>query len=137
MLHNFLLKEIMRHLKMYLLLICCLLSVFSTCRGQEKERPKTQQKVGGPCQGCEAIFEYGNKELSAVDTLPGFQENKPKLKLTGTVFEKDGKTPAENVILYIYHTNRKGIYEKRGDEKGWARRHGYIRGWAKTGKDGK
>ncbi|NNK72114.1 MAG: intradiol ring-cleavage dioxygenase, partial [Flavobacteriaceae bacterium] len=39
--------------------------------------------------------------------------------------------------LYIYHTNRKGIYETRGDETGWGRRHGYIRGWIKTGKDGR
>ena len=47
------------------------------------------------------------------------------------------KRPAEDVILYIYHTNRKGIYETKGDEKAWARRHGFIRGWIKTAKDGK
>lgn len=127
----------MRHLNTYILLISCLLFTFSACRAQDRENPKTQEIIGGPCQGCEAIFEYGNKELSAVDTLPGFQENKPNLKLTGIVFEKDGKTPAENVILYIYHTNRQGIYEKKGDEKGWAKKHGYIRGWTKTSKDGK
>ncbi|MTI89011.1 MAG: intradiol ring-cleavage dioxygenase [Balneolaceae bacterium] len=93
--------------------------------------------VGGPCQGCEAVFEYGNRTLSAVDTLPGFEENKPKLKITGTIYKSDGKTPAENVILYIYQTNREGEYATREDEKGWGRRHGYIRGWIKTGADGK
>lgn len=93
--------------------------------------------VGGPCEGCEAIFEYGNQKLNPVDTLPLFEETEPKLKITGTVYQKDGKTPAKDVILYIYHTNREGIYPKKGDEKGWARRHGFIRGWIKTDHTGK
>ena len=79
----------------------------------------------------------GTKSYSAIDTLPDFEKTKPKLKLTGTVFKKDGKTPAENVILYIYQTDRKGIYATKGDEKGWAKRHGYIRGWLRTNKLGK
>lgn len=99
-------------------------------------KPQTTKNVGGPCEGCEAIFEYGSNVLTSVDTLPEYQQNEPKLKITGTVFKKDGKTPAENVILYIYHTNRQGIYETNGDETGWAKRHGLIRGWVKTGKDG-
>lgn len=93
--------------------------------------------VGGGCEGCEAIFEYGDKKLTSIDTLPAFQNNGPKLHIKGTIFQRDGKTPAEGVIIYIYHTNRKGVYETKGGEKGWARRHGYIRGWVKTGKDGK
>lgn len=98
---------------------------------------QTSKIVGGGCEGCEAIFEYGDKKLTSTDTLPGFKENEPKLKITGTVFQKDGKTPAQDVILYIYHTNRNGIYELIGNEKGWAKRHGFIRGWIKTAKDGK
>ncbi|MCY1543413.1 hypothetical protein D9M68_792300 [compost metagenome] len=74
--------------------------------------------------------------LNAVDTLPGFRQNTPKLKITGTVFKKDEKTPAKNVIIYIYHTNRQGIYEVRNPQTIWARRHGYSRGWVKTGNDG-
>lgn len=93
--------------------------------------------VGGPCEGCEAIFEYGDKSLTPVDTLPDFDDPGPKLKVTGTVYQKDRKTPAADVILYIYHTNQKGIYPTKGDETGWARRHGYIRGWIKTDADGK
>lgn len=94
------------------------------------------QKVGGNCQGCEAIYEYGNRKLSSIDTLPKFNVTAPQLKVTGTVFQKDGKTPAKDVILYVYHTNRKGIYETKGGEQGWARRHGYIRGWVKTDENG-
>lgn len=97
----------------------------------------SERSVGGPCQGCEALYEYGNEQLNPIDTLPGFDVNHPKLKLSGTVFTQDGKTPASDVILYIYHTNRSGIYEKLGNEKGWGRKHGHIRGWVKTGEDGK
>lgn len=105
--------------------------VLTSCQGQ------TKKPIGGPCEGCEALFEYKNKILNPIDTLPKFRQNEPKLKITGTVFKKDGKTPAENVIIYIYHTNRQGIYETKGNETGWAKRHGLIRGWIKTGKDGK
>jgi len=94
------------------------------------------RNVGGGCEGCEALFEFGTKVLTPTDTLPGYHDNEPKLKITGTVFELDGITPAEGVIVYIYHTDRNGVYPKLGDETGWGRRHGYIRGWIKTGEDG-
>lgn len=103
----------------------------------QKQSTLSGRNVGGPCEGCEAIYEYGNKILRPVDTLPEFKRNEPKLKITGTVFKKDGITPAENVIVYIYHTNRKGIYQTKGNETRWAKRHGFIRGWIKTGKNGR
>lgn len=68
---------------------------------------------------------------------PGFKNTEPKLKLTGTVYHNDGVTPARGIILYIYHTNPEGEYATRGNEEGWARRHGYIRGWVRTGEDGR
>jgi protocatechuate 3,4-dioxygenase, beta subunit len=93
--------------------------------------------VGGACEGCEAALEFGDRVLNNLDTLPNFSQTEPKLKITGKVLHKDGKTPAEGVVLYIYHTDRTGIYPSLGDEKGWGRRHGYIRGWIKTDSDGK
>ena len=30
------------------------------------------------------------------------------LIISGIVFEKDGKTPAPNILIYAYHTNAKG-----------------------------
>ncbi|MFD2034023.1 intradiol ring-cleavage dioxygenase [Belliella marina] len=117
--------------------LCFLLVLWigTSCDAQTKKA--TTLLVGGGCEGCEAIYEYGDKKLTPIDTLPEFRNNEPQLKITGTVFKNDGKTPAENVIIYIYHTNRQGIYEIRGNETGWAKRHGFIRGWIKTGKDGK
>lgn len=93
--------------------------------------------VGGPCEGCEAIFEYKDRELRAVDTLPDFNDQGLQIKVTGTIYQKDGKKPAKDVILYIYHTDQNGRYATKGDESGWAKRHGYIRGWVKTDSQGK
>lgn len=95
------------------------------------------RQVGGGCEGCEGLFEFGNKKLTAVDTLPDFNDKGPKMLVTGTIFKADGKTPAKDIILYIYHTDQSGEYPTKGNETGWARRHGYIRGWIKTGADGK
>lgn len=113
------------------LLILVIITSFSIACSTAQER-----KVGGPCEGCEALFEYGNKPLNPVDTLPGFDTAKEKIKLSGTVYKSDGKTPAEDIIIYVYQTNQKGIYPKKGSETGWAKRHGYIRGWVKTNQHG-
>ncbi len=98
---------------------------------------QNEKRVDGRCEGCEAVFEYGSKKLSPVDTLPDFSESGPKMEISGTIFKHDGKTPARDVILYIYHTDQKGEYSQRGNEKDWGKRHGYIRGWIKTNADGK
>ena len=111
--------------------IFSLLLFFSTSLQADREL------VGGPCEGCEAVFEYGDRELEPVARLPRFAESESPLKVTGTIYEANGQTPAEGVILYIHQTNEEGIYPKRGDETGWGRRHGYLRGWIKTGPDGR
>lgn len=108
---------------------------FSSCGNSQNE--PNYELVGGPCEGCEAIFEYGNKKLNAVDTLPDFNEPGTQIKVTGTVYKNDGKTPAPDVILYVYHTNQKGIYAAKEGETGWGEKHGYIRGWLKTDKKGR
>ena len=110
------------------------ITLVSCSRSQDN---KPDAKPVGSCEGCEAVLEYGNQKLSAVDTLPGFFEEGEKLFISGTIFKKDGITPAEGVILYVYHTNQKGIYAPKETSTGWEKRHGYMRGWIKTGKDGK
>jgi protocatechuate 3,4-dioxygenase beta subunit len=95
-------------------------------------------KVGGGCEGCEGIYESKVlfKQLNEVDTLPDFNEQGPKIEISGTIFLQDGKTPAKDVILYIYHTDQKGLYSGKGNETGWGKKHGYIRGWIKTDVNG-
>lgn len=95
------------------------------------------KQVGGRCEGCEALYEYGSRSLNSVDTIPGFEESAAKMKVTGVIYLNDGVTPAKDVILYIYHTDERGIYRASTDAQGWERRHGQHRGWIKTGTDGK
>ena len=97
------------------------------------------KKAGGPCEGCEAIYEspVQFEKLDMFVRMPDVKDNSlNRLGINGTVYKADGKTPAPDVVLYIYHTNPKGIYAKKGNEKGWAKRHGYIRGWMKTDAKG-
>ncbi len=104
----------------------------------EKKKNDTEIKVGGSCEGCVAVFEssLAFDMLSTTDTLPDFNEQGTKIEISGIIYRQDGKTPANDVVLYIYHTDQTGIYPKKGDEKGMAKRHGYIRGWIKTDVNG-
>ena len=114
-----------------------LILILNSCKGQSTK--KESNILGGTCEGCEATLDYKLLKLNpkAVDTLPGFDENNPQLKISGTVYKSDGKTPAENVILYIYHTSRDSIYEPSKNPVGWEKRHGQYRSWLKTDSNGK
>ena len=94
--------------------------------------------VGGRCEGCEAIYEspIPFDQLPASVTLPDYGDKGPKIEVSGIVYQRDGMTPASDVVLYLYHTNQEGVYPTKGNEKGWDKRHGYIRGWVKTDKNG-
>ncbi|WP_315822973.1 hypothetical protein [Paraflavitalea speifideaquila] len=100
---------------------------------------KSGGQIGGPCEGCDAIFEcpVPFDQLNWIDTLPDFKDAGPKMLITGTIYEADGKTPARHAVLYIYHTDQRGIYAMKGNEKGWAKRHGYIRGWIPPNENGR
>ncbi|MBC7899954.1 MAG: hypothetical protein H7070_07850 [Saprospiraceae bacterium] len=55
-----------------------------------------------------------------------------RIMIQGTVYQTDGKTPAPNTLIYLYHTDIYGIYGKSGEHP-----HGRYRGWMLTGADGK
>jgi len=99
---------------------------------------KSTKHIGGHCEGCEAIYEspIPLEKLNPTDTLPDFNEPGPKIEVSGTVYRHDGKTPAKDVVIYVYHTDQTGHYSNKGNERGWGKRHGYIRGWVKTNKNG-
>jgi protocatechuate 3,4-dioxygenase beta subunit len=109
----------------------------STSQKQKSASPDI--KVGRDCEGCEAIFEspVPFDQLPNMINLPDWEQNSArKIAINGVVYKADGKTPAPDVILYIYHTDQAGVYPTRGDEKGWGKRHGYLRGWMKTNDKG-
>lgn len=88
--------------------------------------------VGGGCEGCEGLFEEMPKQLSWETTIHKPGEAGEALEISGTIFKTDGKTPAPNVILYVYQTDARGIYEPAPGATGWVKRHGHLRGWMKT-----
>jgi protocatechuate 3,4-dioxygenase, beta subunit len=120
-----------------ILLLFCITSL-SACSESNSRQQEPKPKVGGSCEGCEAIYEspVPFDKLSFVDTLPDFSDKGEKIEVSGVVYKKDGRTPAKDVVIYVYHTNQAGIYPAKGDEKGWAKRHGYIRGWMRTNEKG-
>jgi len=126
-----------------ILLVFCSIVLISSCQQTTNKAAATDIKVGGGCEGCEAIYEspVAFAKLNEVDTLPDFNEEGPKIEISGIIYKADGKTPAPGVVLYIYHTDQGGEYSQKGNDPslpqgGWGKRHGYIRGWIKTGADG-
>lgn len=120
----------MRHLLLTFLALLLL-----TCHSAQDNRSGLRS-VGGPCEGCEALLEWEGG-LNHVDTIPGFEEFSPQLLVTGTVFEPDGRTPADDVIVYLYHTDTSGVYRPGKNPEGWESHHGQHRGWVRTQKDGR
>jgi len=55
------------------------------------------------------------------------------MEISGSVYQTDGKTPAPNTLIYLYHTDFEGYYGRGSG----IHRHGKYRGWMLTDKDGK
>ena len=80
-------------------------------------------------EGMPDLLEW--ETVIAAKTEPG-----ERLEISGRVFKADGKTPAAGIILYVYHTDAQGRYSPSMTQT-HARRHGHLRGWMKTIKDGR
>lgn len=127
-------------MKYFFFLMAFTLTTLAGCaqgNSQNKNQHKNEIKVGGACEGCEAIYEspVPFEDLPNMVWLPDWKQDGNTLAVNGVVYKPDG-TPAPGVIIYIYHTDQTGIYPTKGDEKGWGKRHGYIRGWMKTNDKG-
>ena len=123
--------------------IVILLAPVAGCNGQNQNAGQNSnndiKRVGGDCEAgyCELMYVGIPKEINSVDTSAGWYEKGQKLVVSGTVFQIDGKTPAQDVILYYHQTDNDGYYSPRNDKPENQTRHGHIRGWVKTGEDGK
>jgi len=127
-------------MKHAILLVTIGLSFLTACsqkNSQDQKNGASDAVFGGRCETCEVIFEspVPFDKLSWIDTLPDYNEAGPKMEISGTMYHADG-TPAKDVVIYIYHTDQKGLYSNPGNFKGASARHGYIRGWMKTNEKG-
>ena len=126
-----------RSFNLFVILLATIVSCTENATNAQTQNTSSGERVGGRCEGCEAIYENKTpfKDLKSDLTLPAYNEKGPKLHISGVVYKTDGKTPAAGTILYFYHTDQGGIYPP-ANETGWGRRHGYIRGWLKTNDKG-
>lgn len=67
-------------------------------------------------------------------TLATDADKGERMIISGTVYAPDGKTPAPNTLIYLYHTDIYGHYGNR--DKGETR-HGRYRGWMLTDAAGR
>lgn len=133
----------------YLLVAILQLGVFLGCptRQLEAQEPPIQAEPTTPAKQDDIDGPDGlagmPEQLQWQDHSPGWNEPGQKLLVTGVIFQPDGKTPASNVVLYYYHTNAEGRYIHRPEvarsmaPNELGQTHGYLRGWVRTGKDGK
>ena len=122
--------------------LLCLLLLFCSCNGQTTGNNNgptgsKQALVGGPCDGCELMFVDMPNNIAPVDTSSAWAGAGQKLLVRGTVYQLDGKTPAADVVVYYWQTGNNGLYTPKEGMTESAKRHGSIRGWIKTGRDGK
>jgi len=97
---------------------------------------KSERAVGGRCEDCELMFAGMPSALSWKTSLATADEPGESLIISGIIFKKDGKTPAPDVILYVYQTDNTGRYTPFPDQVN-ARQHGHLRGWIKTDNQGR
>jgi protocatechuate 3,4-dioxygenase beta subunit len=71
-------------------------------------------------------------ELTATARIAPATEPGTPLVVHGRAFAADGKTPLSGAIVFAYHTDSTGMYDRKG-----APAHSWrLEGWAKTGADG-
>jgi len=95
---------------------------------RSRERlPYTNGFGSMPCSKCIAPA-----AMSSLITVAGPDEPGERIVVSGTIYKPDRRTPAEGVVLYVYHTDATGYYSKDDDPY-----NPRLRGWMKTGADGK
>lgn len=73
------------------------------------------------------------EKIGAKYDLASDKDKGELMKISGTVYQPDGKTPAANTLIYLYHTDIEGYYGRTSAEH----KHGRYRGWMLTNKDGR
>jgi protocatechuate 3,4-dioxygenase, beta subunit len=111
---------------------------FTACGEQPRTSAAAGAKiVGGPFENGDFIYVGMPEHIAATDTSPAWDLPGQKLLIEGTIYRRDGRTPAPGVVLYYYHTDTSGHYADRDGLDRRVVRHGYIRGWVQSGPDGR
>lgn len=92
-------------------------------RIRQNARPRGTEGMGA----IDFPLNVGTKIVISNETDKG-----EAVKIRGTVYKADGKTPAPNTLIYLYHTDFEGYYGR--DPK--QHKHGRYRGWMLTNQNG-
>lgn len=116
------------------------LAALAACR---ESAPANEATMAATDPARAAPTEWGGvvdapAELSWTGRIAPESEPGELLEIEGVVYKEDGVTPAKDVVLYLYHTNAAGLYPKTRPDDGTNRwRHGALRGFLRTGADGR
>lgn len=95
-----------------------------------------ERVVGGPCDGCEAVFDGLPASVPVEGRVAPADEPGTRMTIDGIVTTASG-TPAAGIVIYAYQTDAKGLYPSAPGLRGAAARHGRLRGWARTDAQGR
>lgn len=113
-----------------LLLCCSAQQPVGTPPAADRSRERLQYTNGFgsmPCSKCIAPAEMASSITLDPEGEPG-----EKMLISGTIFRRDGRTPASGIVLYVYQTDATGYYSKDDDPY-----NPRLRGWMRTGTDGR
>ena len=111
-----------------LIQLLCLICIFTIINPLVAQETNFKSDLDSP------IYDRAEEHINNTDTIPDFRSKTNKLKLTGTIYQNDGITPAKDIILFIEQPDEDGNFElrKTGEE-----RYVLHRSWVKTDADGK
>ncbi len=129
-------RQFLKQMSISAISLPLLLNCRNTSLAQKKEnnileKIKKNAVISPDCNWCGANGAPEN--VPSKTNLADENDAGEKLIISGTVFQKDGITPAPNILIYAYHTNAKGFYGRGGGEHP----HGKHHGWMLTDENGK
>lgn len=93
--------------------------------------------IGLPCEDCQVALVGLPAEPPTVARLTAPDDPGEPLQLSGIVRDADGRARA-GVIVYAHQTDHRGVYPEDGVSGSVeVRRHGRLRGWARTDAAGR
>ncbi len=130
-------REFLKRAALAAFAIPCLLNCKSDTLAQKNNEDilsliKKNANTSPAVNWCGAADAPGN--VSSKTVLSKTSDRDEPLIISGTVFEADGKRAAPNILIYFYHTDSNGFYNRKRDGEPL---HGHFRGWLLTDANGK
>lgn len=130
-------RQFIKRASIFGIILPSLCVVNSSCQAKTNQLQQTSTGiVGGDCDVCKGMYEGMPQQLSWQSAIASASEPGEKLEIGGIIYQADGRTPAPNIILYLYQTDASGYYSPAPNTTGLTRRHGHLRGWLKTNTGG-